>query len=101
MKIKKGDKVKIMSGKDRGKSGAVIRALLKKAKVTVEGVNLYKKRIKPRRTGEKGETVLVARPVSVSNVMILCSNCNNPARIGYRFESDQKIRYCKKCGSKI
>ena len=101
MKIKKGDQVKIIVGKDRGKTATVTRAFPKEDKITVEGVNLYKKRVKPKRAGQKGEMVMVARPLQVSNAMIVCPNCKIPSRIGYRVEANQKVRYCKKCRAGI
>ncbi len=101
MKVKKGDQVKIIAGKDRGKTATVTRAFPKENKVTAEGVNLYKKRVKPKRAGQKGEMVTVARPLQVSNVMVVCPNCKIPSRLGYRVEANQKIRYCKKCRAKI
>jgi large subunit ribosomal protein L24 len=105
MKIKKGDQVKIISGKDRGKAGAVIAVFPDQAKVTVEGINLYKKRIHPSKQGQKGETVMVSRPLAISNTMIICSNCKKASRIGFRIEGSskngEKTRYCKKCGARI
>ncbi len=101
MKIKKGDQVKIISGKDRGKSGAVIGVFPEDSKITVEGINLYKKRVRPTKQGQKGETVLVSRPLAVSNAMIICSNCKKTARVGFRVEEKEKIRLCKKCGARI
>jgi large subunit ribosomal protein L24 len=105
MKIKKGDQVKIISGKDRGKTGAVISVSVKDSKVTVEGANLYKKRVRPTKQGQKGETVTVSRPFSASNAMIICSNCKKASRVGFRIEgsakSGVKVRYCKKCEAKI
>lgn len=97
MNIKKGDQVKITSGKDRGKTGSVMKVFPAAEKVSVEGVNFYKKRVKPKRQGQKGETVLVARPLAVSNVMLLCQNCKKPTRVGFRVEGNQRVRYCKKC----
>ncbi len=101
MKIKKGDQVKIISGKDRGKSGAVISVFPNDSKITVDGINLYKKRVRPTKQGQKGETVSVARPFAVSNAMIICSNCKKTARVGFRVEEKEKIRLCKKCGARI
>ena len=101
MKLKKGDQVKIISGKERGKSGAVIHVFSKESKITVEGINLYKKRIRPKQQGQKGETVLVARPFAASNAMILCSNCKKQARVGFNVIGNEKVRVCKKCGAKI
>lgn len=97
MKIKKGDNVLIIKGKDRGKVGKVIKALPKENKVVIEGLNLIKKHIKPRRQGEKGKIVEIPRPISISNVKLICSNCNKPTRVGYKFENETKYRYCKKC----
>lgn len=101
MKIKKGDQVKIIAGKDRGKTATVTAAFPKENKITVEGVNLYRKRVKPRQAGQKGEMVVVARPFSASNAMIVCPNCKTPSRIGHRAEANQKIRYCKKCRASV
>jgi large subunit ribosomal protein L24 len=98
MNIKKGDQVKIMNGKDRGKTGSVIRVIGKEGKIVIEGVSQYKKRSRPKKQGQKGETVLVSSPVYASKVMIVCKNCKNPTRVGFRLSSGQKSRYCKKCG---
>ncbi len=101
MKIIKGDTVKIISGKDRGKTGSVIRTLPSSGKVVVEGLNVVKKRVRPRKQGEKGQTVSVPRPMSASNVMLVCASCKEPTRIGNRMEDARKVRYCKKCKAKI
>lgn len=97
MKIKKGDTVLIIKGKDRGKTGKVIKALPKDHRVVVEGLNLVKKHIKPKREGEKGKIIEIPRPISVSNVKLICPNCNKPTKVGYKFENEEKYRYCKKC----
>ena len=89
MKIKKGDTVKILAGKDRGKTGKIIKIDLNEETVTVEGFNLYKKHVRPRREGEKGQVILV------------CPTCHKSVRAGYRFENEKKFRYCRKCNSKI
>jgi large subunit ribosomal protein L24 len=101
MKIRKGDNVMIMSGKDRGKSGKVLRVLPKMDKVLVEGFNLAKKAMRPKKQGQKGEIVSVARPLHASNVMILCGSCKKAARVGYKMEGEQKVRYCKNCSAHI
>jgi len=101
MKIHKGDTVKIITGKDRGKTGKVIKADLKSRKLIVEGVNLYKKHMRPKRQGEKGEVVQISRPMEVSNLMAVCPSCKQPTRIGFRFEENNKFRYCKKCQNRI
>jgi large subunit ribosomal protein L24 len=98
MNIKKGDTVKIISGKDRGKSGKVIHVYPKIEKIAVEGINVYKKHVRPRRQGEKGEIVSVTRPFSFSNVMMVCPSCGKPIRVGSKKEGDtKKVRYCRKC----
>ncbi|MGC9968709.1 MAG: 50S ribosomal protein L24 [Minisyncoccia bacterium] len=97
MNIKKGDQVKIMSGMDRGKIGTVLHALPDEGRVVIEGLNVFKKRSRPKKQGQKGETVLVPRPMPVSKVMLVCSNCKNPTRAGFHMDGPRKVRYCKKC----
>ena len=75
MKIKKGDKVLVISGKYRGKVGKVIKALPKRKKLLVEGVNIVKKHIRPRREGEKGQIIQTPSPIDVSNVKLICQKC--------------------------
>jgi len=99
MKIKKGDSVKIISGKDRGKTGIVLRAVPETDKILVEGLNVFKKRARPKKQGETGQIVMVSRPLPASKVMVICGNCKNAVRVGYRIEQGAKIRYCKKCQS--
>jgi len=101
MKIRKGDQVKIISGKDKGKSGKVIKAMPGNRMVVVEGLNLVKKHIRPRRAGEKGQAVEVPRPLHASKTMIVCSKCGKPTRIGYITKDGKKYRLCKKCGNEI
>ncbi len=101
MKIHKNDIVKIIVGKDKGKTGKVLNVFLKENKVLIEGLNLYKKHVKPKKQGEKGQIISMLRPVNVSNVMAMCQSCGNSARVGFRFENENKIRYCKKCKAKI
>jgi len=96
MNLKKGDNVKILTGKDRGKSGKILR-VLKDEKVLVEGINLSKKHARPKKRGEKGQTVTVPRAVHVSNTMIICGNCKKPTRIGFRIDGGSKSRICRKC----
>lgn len=99
MKIKKGDQVKILSGKDRGKTGTVLHALPAEDRIVIDGLNVFKKRSKPKKQGQKGEIVLVPRPMPTSKVMIVCSNCKAPTRVGFRMDGTRKVRYCKKCKS--
>lgn len=97
MNILKGDQVKIISGKDKGKIGKVIKVMPKKMQVIVEGLNLVKKHVRARRAGEKGQIIEVPRPLHVSKVMIVCSKCGKPTRVGYLIKEDKKYRVCKKC----
>lgn len=101
MKIKKGDTVKIIAGKDRGKEGRVIKVNPGEGKILVEKVNLFKKHQRPKKQGEKGETVTLPRFFSISNAMVICGSCLKPARVGYRAEEGNKVRYCKKCKAGI
>ncbi len=101
MNIKKGDSVRIISGKDRGKTGSVLKVIPESERISVDGLNLYKKRVRPKQQGQKGETISAPRPMHISNVMIICSSCKQPTRIGHRYESDSKIRYCRKCKASL
>ena len=101
MKIKKGDTVLIIKGKDRGKSGKVIKALPKENRIIIEGLNLVKKHVKPKRAGEKGEIVEIPVPLYISKVKLICPSCKKPTKVGYKFVNDTKKRYCKKCKNLI
>ncbi len=101
MDIKKGDIVKVLTGKNRGKTGKVMNADKKSGKVSVEGVNLYKKHVKAKRQGEKGEVVELLRPMNVSNVMVVCPSCHKATRVGHRENGGVKARFCKKCQATI
>jgi len=101
MKVKKGDTVLIIAGKDKGKTGKVMRVLPKEAGVLVEGVNLKKKHVRPKRDGEKGQVVQISAVLDVSNVMIICPKCGKATRVGYKTENDVKKRICKKCSQEI
>ena len=101
MKLHKGDNVKVLAGKDRGKTGKVLYAMPEEGKIVIDGLNVFKKRSKPRKQGEKGETVLVPRPMQASKVMLVCNSCKEVTRIGSRMEGAKKVRYCKKCEATI
>jgi len=89
MNIKKGDLVLIKKGKDKEKSGKVIKILPKSDKVVVEGLNLVKKIQKPKKAGEKGQMISIPRPVFRANIMLICPSCKQPTRISYN--KDDKI----------
>lgn len=97
MKLKKGDTVKVVSGKDKGKTGIIDTALSLESKVLVIGVNEYKRHVKARREGEKSEIKTITKPLPVANVMFVCPKCKKEARLGYRIEADKKVRICKNC----
>ena len=97
MKIKKGDTIQIISGKDKGKTGKVMKIDGAVGTVLLDGLNLFKKHKRPKKQGEKGEIVIVPRPLRVSKVMLVCSSCGKPAKAGHRFEGEIKVRFCKKC----
>ncbi|MFH1561588.1 MAG: 50S ribosomal protein L24 [Patescibacteria group bacterium] len=100
MKIKKGDKVKVILGKDRGREGSVEKILSQKKQALVKGINLAKKHLKPRRSGEKGGIVSVERPILLSKLMLLCPKCNKPIRVAYQVDKNgKKYRICRKCRS--
>ncbi len=96
MKLKKGDRVRVLSGKDRGKEGEIMRALPQRNMVIVDGVNTAKKHQKALRATMQAGIIDKDMPMPASNVAIVCSNCG-PTRIGYRFEGNRKFRICKKC----
>lgn len=101
MKIKKGDKVKIISGKDKGREGKVEKVYLKSKKVLILGINLYKRHLKKNKENNQGGIVEVPRPIDVSKVMFICPKCQKPSRLGFKLENNKKYRYCKKCQSKV
>lgn len=101
MRIRKGDNVLVVTGKSRGERGNVLHVLPKEHLVLVEGANLRKKHVKPRRAGQRGQVVEMPSALPVSNVRLVCGKCGKPTRIGYKIEGTQKVRICKKCGAVI
>src|SRR3989344_6399171 len=101
MKIHKGDTVQIMTGKDSKKKGKVLAIDYKTSRVLIEGLNLFKKHKKPKKQGERGETISVARPVNVANVALYCSSCSRPVRVGFKIEGEKKTRICRKCKTNL
>lgn len=101
MKIRKNDQIKILSGKDRGKTGKVLRVMPSSGKILVEGLNLVKKHVRPKKQGEKGQRVSVPAAMDISNVMIVCPKCSKASRLGFKISEKNKFRICKKCKSEI
>ena len=117
-KIKTGDKVQIIAGKDRTKKtskgektakanqGKVTQVLVAENKIVVEGLNIQFKHMRPRKMGETGQKIEYPSPIDISNVMLICPKCGKPTRIGFQLlkaegQKDKKIRICKKCQQAI
>jgi large subunit ribosomal protein L24 len=101
MKIKKGDRVVVLQGKDRGKEGVVMRAIPTKGKVIVEGVNIAKKHQKPTKATMQGGIIDKDMPLDVSNVALICPK-DGATRVGYKVsETGAKSRICRKCGQEL
>ncbi len=98
IKLKKEDTVKVISGKDKGKTGRILRVQHDTGKVIVEDINIVKKAVRPKRQNEKGGIIDLEAPIDASKVMIVCKKCGKTTRIGYRFDGGDKVRFCKKCG---
>lgn len=103
MKIKKGDKVKVMLGKDRGKTGTVERVFQKKGTVLVSGVNLYKRHLKPRSEQDEstGGIIDKVRPLAIAKVALICPKCGKITRVGYSLAQGEKKRLCRACKAEI
>jgi large subunit ribosomal protein L24 len=97
--VKKNDLVMVIAGKDKGKSGKILSVLSKKNRVIVEKVNFIKRHTRPSAKQRQGGIIEREGPITISNVMLICTKCNKPSRIGKKFlEDDKKVRVCKKCG---
>ena len=97
MKLKTNDKVFVLTGKDKGKTGKIIQVFPKLGKIVVEGVNIFKKHSKANKSGQKGQVIELAAPLHMSKVMFYCARCEKPVRLGSRIVADKKERICKKC----
>ena len=105
MNVKKDDKVRIITGKDAGKEGKIIKSLPQQERVIVEGCNMITRHVKPRKQGEPGGRIEQAGTIHVSNVQLVCPNCKLPTRVGHSIvEKNGKkvsVRVCKQCGKQI
>ncbi|MFA5360296.1 MAG: 50S ribosomal protein L24 [Patescibacteria group bacterium] len=105
MNIKKGDKVKILAGKDKGKTGKVLQVFQSANRASIEGLNLLVKHMRPRKQGEKGQRIEFPAPINLSNVMLVCTKCDKPTRVAFKYlevtknniKQKKKVRVCKKC----
>jgi large subunit ribosomal protein L24 len=102
LKLKKGDRVVVLSGKDVGKEGEVTRVIREANRVIVSGVNVAKKHQRATKATTQGGIIDKDMPLDLSNVAIVCPSCSRPTRVGYRFDDDgTKYRVCKKCGKDL
>ena len=101
MKIKKGDTVKILYGKDTGKQGLVMAVDIKNKKIVVEGLNMYKKHVKGDGKKKTSEILNIVKPMDVSKVMLICPSCGKTSRVGIKREEGKVERVCKKCNKVI
>jgi len=102
MNIRKDDTVLVIAGKDKGKKGKVRFAYPDEKRIMVEGINFIKKHSKAKGAARQAGIIEREAPIRVSNVMLLCSKCNHPARVGFRFLDDgKKVRFCRACGEVI
>ena len=91
----------MLAGKDRDKTGKVLRVFPQERKVIVEGLNIVKKHSRPRKEGEKGQRVEIPRKITVSNVLLICPQCGKGTRVEFKVTDQTKQRICKKCGAEI
>ena len=101
MKIKKNDKVIVISGKNKGTKGKVTKTFPSSEKVVVEGVNIAKKHIKHKDKNKKGEIVEIAMPIHVSNVSLIDPKSNKPSRVGYKIQDGKKVRILRKTKEEV
>lgn len=101
LNIKKGDKVVVITGKDKGTSGKITMALPKANRVVVEGVNVVTRHKKTTRADAPGGRLEMEAPINASNVMLVCPKCSKATRVGHKIENGKKSRVCKKCNASI
>jgi large subunit ribosomal protein L24 len=97
MKLRKGDRVRVLSGKDVGREGEITRVIPEQNRVIIDGVNVAKKHQRATKATMQGGIIDKDMPLNASNVAIVCGSCGQPTRIGYRFEGTEKVRVCRKC----
>ncbi len=101
LNVRKGDKVKVIAGKDKGKEGKILATLPHAERVIVERINMVKKATRPTQKNPKGGILEIEAPLHVSNVMIVCPSCSQASRVGRKRVDGVRIRTCKKCGNEI
>lgn len=101
LNLKKGDTVKILAGKDKGKTGKILEVFPKEARVVVEGANIHTRFSRPKKQGEKGQKMQLPGAMNISKVMLICPNCGKPTRVGHDLTEKGSLRKCKKCGKAL
>lgn len=101
MKLRKEDKVMVLAGRDRGKTGPITRVLPATEQVVVEGVNIAKRHTKPSNKNPRGGILEITKPLAAAKVALVCPNCKKPTRVGYEVKGKNKERVCRKCGSVV
>jgi large subunit ribosomal protein L24 len=99
--IRKDDEVHVVSGKDRGRRGRVVRVLPREGRIMIEGVARAKKHSRPSKRRQQGGIIDVELFVDISNVQVVCRSCGQPTRVGYRIDGDEKVRICRKCEAEL
>ncbi|MDD3661915.1 MAG: 50S ribosomal protein L24 [Candidatus Dojkabacteria bacterium] len=101
MKVRKGDTVKVMIGKDAGRQGRVVKVLPEEDRVVIEGMNVYKKHVRGDGRNRQSAIIEISKPVHVSNVMVICGSCGKASRIRFSVDGGRKTRMCVKCGGRL
>ncbi|HAE23510.1 MAG TPA: 50S ribosomal protein L24 [Spirochaetaceae bacterium] len=99
-KLRKDDTVQVISGKERGKQGKIVKVDLSKGRAIVQGLNMVKKAMRKKSQNDRGGIIELEAPIRLCNMMIVCKKCG-PTRIGYKIEGDAKKRVCRKCGEAV
>ena len=101
MKLKKGDKVVVIAGKDKGKKGKIERVFPKESKILIPGINVFKRHLKRKDEKHPGGIVEISKPLPVGKVALICPKCGQKTRVGYKIVANEKLRVCKKCGEEV
>ena len=101
MKFKKGDTIVVTIGKDKGHKGKIEKVFPDVGKVTVPGVNIFKRHMKRKDDKNPGGIIDIVKPIDVSKIALVCASCGKPTRIGMLVSKTEKVRICRKCGKKI
>ncbi len=99
--IKKGDEVKVLAGKDKGKTGKVLETIPADRRIIAEGLNIHVRFSKPKKQGQTGQKMQIPGPMPISKVMLICPHCGKPTRVGHSKTDNGTFRLCKKCGKTI